>query len=150
LLAALEAAREELLAAAALVPPEERTSRPVCGAWTLKDLLGHIADWEWYGVQGLRQMAAGQPPDPEPIDSIESWNQAHAEARRDQPWEVVWEDLHAARQAFLEVLEGMSQAAMTRSFPFAWGPKGTPYQWMGVFVRHDREHAQDLRRDEGA
>jgi hypothetical protein len=145
LLAALEAAREELLAAAALVPAGQRTSRPVCGVWTLRDLLGHIADWEWYGVEGLRQMAAGQPPDPEPIDGIESWNRSHAEARREQPWEVVWEDLHAARQAFLAVLEGMSQAAMTRSFPFAWGPKGTPYQWMGIFVGHDREHARDLR-----
>jgi len=148
LLAALEAAREELLAAAALVPAGERTSRAVCGDWTLKDLLGHVADWEWYGVAGLRQMAAGQPPDPEPIDTIQSWNEAHAEARRDQPWEMVWEDLHAARQAFLKVLEGMDQAAMAQPFPFAWGPRGTPYQWMAVFVRHDREHAHDLRRNQ--
>jgi hypothetical protein len=86
LLAALQAARDELLAAAALVPNMERTSRVVCGDWTLKDLLGHVADWEWYGVAGLRQMAAGQPPDPEPIDTIENWNQVHAEARREQSW----------------------------------------------------------------
>jgi hypothetical protein len=144
LLAALQAARDELLAAAALVPNMERTSRVVCGDWTLKDLLGHVADWEWYGVAGLRQMAAGQPPDPEPIDTIENWNQVHAEARREQSWEVVWEDLHNARQAFLEVLGGIDQTTMAQPFPFAWGPKGTPYQWMVVFVRHDREHAHDL------
>jgi hypothetical protein len=149
LLAALEAARNELLAAAALVPTAERTSRAVCGDWTLKDLLGHVADWEWYGVGGLRQMAAGQPPAPEPIDSIESWNQAHVKARRDQPWDGVWEDLHAARQVFLDVLGGMDQAAIAHSFPFAWGPKGTPYQWMAVFLRHDREHAHDLRMGHG-
>ena len=29
---------------------------------------------------------------------IETWNVAHVKARRDQPWEAVWDDLHAARR----------------------------------------------------
>jgi uncharacterized damage-inducible protein DinB/predicted RNase H-like HicB family nuclease len=146
LLAALAAARDELLAAAALVPSEERASRLVCGEWTLKDVLGHVADWEWFGVDGLRQMAAGQAPQVEHIESIDAWNQAHAEARRDQPWETVWADLHATRRALLDVLEEMSQAELGRFFPFPWGPEGTPYQWVCVYFRHDREHAHGLRQ----
>jgi uncharacterized damage-inducible protein DinB/predicted RNase H-like HicB family nuclease len=147
LLAALTAAREELLAAAALVPADERASRRVCGIWTLKDVVGHIADWESFGAEGLRHMAAGQAPQVEHIQDIDAWNQAHAQARRDQPWEAVWVDLRAARRAFLEVLEGMSQAELGRSFPFPWGPEGTPYQWVGVYFAHDREHARGLRGD---
>jgi hypothetical protein len=145
LLAALEAARAELLSASVLVPESERATRPICGEWTLKDVLGHVADWEWYAVKGLRQMADGQKPDPEPIVDIETWNVAHVKARRDQPWEAVWDDLHAARRAFLEVLNGMSEAELARSFPFAWGEEGSPYQWCAVFVGHDREHARDPR-----
>lgn len=145
LVAALDAARAELLAAAALVPVAERTSLPVCGTWTLKDVLGHIADWEWYGAGGLRQMEAGQPPDPEPISDIDAWNRSHAAARRGQAWEMVWDHLHAARREFMAVLKETPQGAMARSFPFSWGPKGTPYQWMRVFVTHDREHAHELR-----
>jgi len=148
LLAALAAARDELLTAAALVPVEERAFRPVCGKWTLKDVLGHLADWEWFGVEGLRQMAAGHAPQVEHVEDIDVWNQVHAEARRDQPWEDVWADLHAARRALLEVLEGMSQAELDRSFPFPWGPQGTPYQWIWVYFRHDREHAHGLRSEE--
>ncbi len=61
LLAALTAGREELLAAAAeLVPSEERSTRPVCGVWTLQDVFGHIADWEAYIIADLRDMAAGR------------------------------------------------------------------------------------------
>ncbi len=146
LLAALAAARGELLAAAALVPPEERASRGVCGEWTLKDVLGHVADWEWFGVEGLRQMSAGQPPQVEHVQDIDAWNQAHAEARRDQPWEAVWADLHAARRALLDVLEEMSQAELGPSFPFPWGTEGTAYQWIWVYFRHDREHAHGLRQ----
>ncbi|HIE37753.1 MAG TPA: DUF664 domain-containing protein [Anaerolineae bacterium] len=145
LLAALAAAREELLTAAALVPPEERTSRRVCGEWTLKDVLGHVADWEWLGVEGLRHMAAGQPPRVEHVEDVDAWNQAHAEARREQPWDDVWADFHAARQALLTVLEGVDQADMGRLFPAPWAESCTPYAWVFIYIAHDREHAGDLR-----
>ena len=148
LLAALAAARDELLAAVALVPAEERVSRPVCGEWTLKDVLGHVADWEWLGVEGLRQMSAGHAPQVGHVEDIDAWNRAHSEARRDQPWEAVWTDLHAARQSLLEVIEKMSQAELGRSFPFPWGPEGTPYQWIRIYFAHDREHTQGLRSEE--
>ncbi len=144
LLSALDAARQELLACADLVPIAERNSRPVCGVWTLKDVLGHIVDWEQVGAQGLRDMAGGTAPQVKVIDDIEAWNQIHAGLRRDQPWEMVWADLHAVRQALLEVLSRMDQGALECSYPFPWGPRGTAYQWLTVFVGHDQEHAQDL------
>ncbi|MFQ6102341.1 MAG: DinB family protein [Anaerolineae bacterium] len=145
LLAGLAAAREELLAVAALIPPEERASRPVCGEWTLKDVLGHITDWEWLGEEGLRQMATGRPPQVEHIEDIDVWNQVHVDARRDQSWEEVWVELHAARETLLEVLNGMSQADLARSFPFPWSQEGPAYRWVCVYLAHDHEHAEDLR-----
>ena len=145
LLAGLAAARDELLTAAALVSPEGRETRPVCGEWTLKDVLGHVADWEWLGVDGLRQMAAGHAPQVGHIEDIDAWNWAHVEARHSQPWEAVWTDFQAARQEFLEVLEGMTQAHLERSFPSPWGSEITPYRWVCVYLAHDREHAHGLK-----
>jgi hypothetical protein len=145
LVAALVAAREELLTAAALVAPADRPSRAVCGVWTLKDLLAHIADWELVGLEGLRCMARREPPDVEHIDDIDAWNQEQARMRREQPWEPIWDDLEKTRHAFLDALEGMSQAAIEATYPFPWGSHGTAYQWGAVFVRHDREHAEALR-----
>lgn len=95
-------------------------------------------------MDGLRQMAAGQPPQVEHVQDIDAWNQAHVEARRDQPWDAVWADFQAARQALLEVLEGMSQAQLETSFPSPWGSDITPYRWVCVYLAHDREHAQGL------
>jgi uncharacterized damage-inducible protein DinB/predicted RNase H-like HicB family nuclease len=144
LLAALDAGREELLAAAALVPAGERATAPVCGEWTLQELVGHIADWEWVGAEGLRQMAAGQAPQVAPIGDVDAWNAAHVRARQGQPWEAVWEDLGAARRALREVLAGMDQGALAASYPRPWGGTGTAYRWVSVFIRHDREHAGEL------
>ncbi|MGC8787225.1 MAG: DinB family protein, partial [Anaerolineae bacterium] len=67
LLAALEAMHDELQHKAMLVPATERETRPVCGEWTLKDVVGHIADWERIAVEGLRQMAVGKAPQVERI-----------------------------------------------------------------------------------
>jgi hypothetical protein len=143
--AALNAARRELLAAAALVPSKERATRRVCGEWTLKDVIGHVADWERVGVEGLRNMAAGCMPQCEHIANIESWNQSHAEARHDEPWEDAWADLHRVRESLASILAGMNEQALARSYRFPWGPKGTAYRWVRVFVSHDREHAVGLR-----
>jgi hypothetical protein len=107
--------------------------------------ISHVADWEWIGVEGLRHMTAGQAPQVERVTDIDAWNQAHYEARRDQSWEGVWADLHAARQALLKVLDGMSQVALDQSHPFPWGQQGTAHRWVSVFVEHDRSHARDLR-----
>lgn len=147
--AALDAARVELLAAASCVPAEVQDSRPVCGDWTLKDLLGHIADWELFGARGLAQMAAGQAPRVEHIDDFDAWNASHVDARRDQPWERVWDDLHGARRALSAALEEVGEAGLGQKFPFPWGPEGTPYEWVGVFLGHDREHARDVQMSVG-
>jgi hypothetical protein len=142
--AELDAARQELLAAIARIPGGERSSRPVCGAWTLQDVLGHIADWERLGADGLAQMAAGQAPHVEHVTDIDAWNAAQVDARRGQSWERVWEDLHKARRALTETLERMSQAELEQTYPFPWGPEGTPCRWIAVYVDHDRSHARGL------
>ena len=97
------------------------------------------------GVEGLTDMAADRKPQCQHVADIESWNRAHAAARRNDPWEDVWSDLHRVREKLASVLEGMSEEALARSYRFPWGPHGTAYEWVRVFVCHDREHAKDLR-----
>ena len=149
LLAALHAAREEFLAAAALVPQRERGSRPICGEWTLKDVLGHLADWERLGAQGLRQMAAGQSLQVGFDGDVEAWNRAHLETHYGQSWESLEVDLSAARSALLQVLTGVSQSDLGRSCSHPFEAESTPYRWVWSFLSHDREHARDLRYREG-
>ncbi|MFW6135378.1 MAG: DinB family protein [Chloroflexota bacterium] len=145
LIAALKAARDELLTSVALVPRGQRTSRRVCGAWTLRDVVGHVADWEQVAAEGLRDMATGRPPDVAHIPDIDAWNAERAAARRDQPWEACWADLRGTRERLLEILREMSQKALRQSYPFPWDPRGTAYPWARVFAAHDREHAQGVR-----
>lgn len=149
LVAALHAGREELLATVELVPAADRATRPVCGEWTTKDLLGHIADWEWHAVRGLRMLAAGQTPTVDVDGTVDDWNREHAGARRGQPWDAVWVDLGAARLALLEALNRLSQEDLARPFASRWSAKDSAYEWVRVCAGHDREHAAGLRAQLG-
>jgi uncharacterized damage-inducible protein DinB/predicted RNase H-like HicB family nuclease len=142
LLAELRDARQELLAALSNLPAD--WPAPVCGDWTAKDVLGHLADWEWVGVEGLRLMAGGQPPGVELVTDLDVWNREHVAARRGQPWEVVLQDMHDARQALLHALNAVQPGLLGQPFPFPWGGDGTPADWLAVYPVHDREHAAEL------
>jgi predicted RNase H-like HicB family nuclease/uncharacterized damage-inducible protein DinB len=144
LMAALTAAREELLIAVARMRPEERGARPVCGEWTLHDLLAHIVAWEVLGAEGLRHMASGRNPDVEHVVDIDAWNRTQCEACRDKPWKELWAEFHATRVATVDALEAISVSDLNKTYPFPWGERGTAYQWVGVYVDHDWEHAREL------
>ncbi len=146
LIAAQAAARQEILLAAALVPPDERTTRPVCGIWTLRDLLGHVADWEFFCAESLRQLFAGETDHVIHDGDILAWNDAKAAARQRQPWEQVWSDFQQAHREVAALLQATSQADLARPFPNPWEAQSTVYLWFVIFVNHDRHHARDLRQ----
>jgi hypothetical protein len=145
LLAAVGGAREELLAAVALVPAEERETRPLVGDWTLKDLLGHVADWEQFEAEGLQQVAAGRVPEVGAAADFQVWNEVHSAARRGQPWARVWADFRATHQVVLAALEGISEADLRRPFRGPGDEVESASLWGRGFARHERAHAADLR-----
>jgi hypothetical protein len=138
LVAALDAGREALIATAALVPASDRERRPICGDWTLKDLLGHVTDWERFGVEALRRRRV------EWNDDMEHWNQAHVATRREQPWERVWADLTETRDHLRGLLVALDEDELARPFPNPWDEPDV-YGWATIWLSHDRQHADDLR-----
>jgi uncharacterized damage-inducible protein DinB len=143
--AALDAAREELLAWAALIPEDERTTRAVCDGWALQDVLGHVADWERHFVSNLADAAAGRLAGAHWDGDIESWNVRHAAARRGQAWDVTWTDFHAERTALLAHLDRLGDAELAARTPSRQSEQATPYGWFTICLDHDREHAEILR-----
>ncbi|MEA3334706.1 MAG: DinB family protein [Chloroflexota bacterium] len=146
LVAALQAARQGLLTTASLLPVDLRTTYPVTDQWTLKDLLGHVADWEWWVVDAVSQIAAGEPPKVEAFTSIQAWNDTHAALRVDHTWERAYGDLKKGRMALDSVLETMSQDQLEQRFPASWTEREIPaYLWLSVvLLDHDLEHTHDL------
>ena len=144
--AQMKATRREILSLVDVIPPAERTQRPVCGVWTMKDLVGHLTDWEMVGVKGLQQLVEGQTPEfDRPITDFDDFNAANAAARVDQSWEEVWAELTAVRQNLLDLFDQLPDADLARPVPAPWGRTIPAYVWMQVWMAHDHEHAIDVR-----
>jgi uncharacterized protein (TIGR03083 family) len=77
------------------IPPDRLAEPGVCGDWSVKDLLGHVAFWDRHAVETFRRRAAGE--EPEGID----WRAANdrdaaAKANRDfASQQTEFDDAHA-------------------------------------------------------
>jgi hypothetical protein len=143
--AGLLAGRVALLAWTALMPEADRTTRLVCGEWTLKDVWGHIADWERFSMDALADMAAGRVAGLSFSGDETAWNREHAAARRDQPWDAVWADAMETRQALLAALAQIDDAGLNQPARSRWSEDDRPYWWFHICMEHDLEHAAGLR-----
>ena len=144
--AIFNATRKEFLTLVDLIPEDERTSRPVCGVWDLKDLVGHLTDWERVGVDGLCQLADGQIPEFDyEIPDFDVFNNKNAETRAPQSWDRIWTDFVTTRQDFIDVFDQMSEEMLTRPVPAPWGSTIPAYVWVMVWAGHEHEHAIDVR-----
>lgn len=146
LAAIYNASRREVVTMAELLDEEERVTRPVCGVWTLKDLTGHLLDWELVGLAGLRQIVAGHLPEFEaPIPDFDAFNNANAAARQDQSWDDVWDEFLAVRAEMMSLMGQLSGPEMERTFATPWGTTIWLYRWLLIWPGHEREHAHELR-----
>jgi uncharacterized damage-inducible protein DinB/predicted RNase H-like HicB family nuclease len=137
--AIIKATREEFISLAELVHQSERDVRPLCGVWTLKDLVGHLTDWELIGVDGLAQMLAGQVPEFDPVVAdILKFNDVKAAARSDQAWDSVWSEFLDARMTLVGLADRLSDDDLARTYPTPWGATISVYQWMLIWSGHER------------
>lgn len=143
--ALLKATRKEFLTIATLVAVAERDSKPVCGVWTLKDVVGHLLDWELVGIEALRQLAAGQTPEFAPIPDFEAFNTNHAAARREQSWGQIAKMFTNTRQELLTIFDGLSDEALKRPFITPWNSTTNGYAWIQIWSGHEHEHAGDVK-----
>jgi uncharacterized damage-inducible protein DinB len=144
LLAALRASRKELLTAQALLPAEERETRPIRGQWTLKDVLGHIAQEERHCLDRLRQLVSKESPQTQSMPDRKIVSRRESDLQRVRSWEEVWRDLHATRQDLLRLLVAFSQDDLKHPCSGPQDVLDTPYRWVRPCIDRDREHAAEL------
>jgi hypothetical protein len=143
---ALDASRLALMMLIDAVPAEQRNSLPVTGMWTLKDVAGHIADWDELVVEATLAMEANRHITWEPIDYGEVWNQVHAAARCEQTWARVWKNFIDVRGTLVtELAERVLEPDLGRMLPSPWGGEMSFYVCLAIPCRHDMEHVESLR-----
>ncbi len=140
-------AQHEFLALAALAPEAERESRPLDGGWTLKQILGHLTDYERLAITALKAVAMEREPVYETsIPDFDAFNNRHATAWAAMPGNEVGAYYGATRRALLLVVETLPDEALARPFAAPCLETTTACGFLLDMAQHQQEHSDALRR----
>jgi len=147
LIATLDQERAILLDAIKKVPDEALTLIGVVGAWSIKNILAHLADQERLVVQVLPQrLATGIVPEIVSIINADAdtWNAKQIEANEHLTLSEQLKQLKEARQALVQVIHDIGEGSLTRQHPWPeW--EGTVAEYiLQVVGEHEREHRETI------
>jgi hypothetical protein len=108
----IRAAAQELENAVAQVSASEARQRPIEGKWNIAEVVDHISQTQIRGGEELRHLLAGRrPPLPPVYEALRSGAGTWA------PWDLLREELHAANQAMIDLLESAPEQPPPPSAP---------------------------------
>lgn len=143
----LALSRREFLALASLVPAGERENRILEGSWTLKQMIGHLVDYESLGVVALKAVAAGREPTYKTvIPDFDEFNNERSAPWAETTWNEVWAHYLATRRALLLIADTLSAGALAQPFTAPWLSITTVCGYLLDMAQHEQEHADSLRR----
>jgi uncharacterized damage-inducible protein DinB len=147
--AALEAASDDLWATAALVPVDARETLPVCGKWTLKDVLSHLADWDdgylntFYAMVGEPTTDLGWKAEA----NGSTLNERLAAANRGKTFQEVSDHCVAARKALLTELQSISDDMLADPYGGEDSVYPSAYHCFWAALDHYLDHTAIIRRE---
>ena len=100
--AAYEASYQATLDVVDEVPVDRRSEPGVCGVWSLKDLMGHLAFWDGIEADEVSARKAGTPFKYD--DSDDSANGRDSARRAEWTWDEVMTEVAANRERLVPLL----------------------------------------------
>jgi hypothetical protein len=143
LIAAMRAARKELLTGVALVPPEERASSLMRANQTLLDILARLTDLEAVTLKTvLSRESSGSDSSSE--TGRKSTNPAIASVQPRLSWQSVWTTLHTTHQALLRALAALDERELNQDLTVG-ATRTTIYSVICDCMARDRDQAAAIR-----
>jgi hypothetical protein len=129
---------------------EQMLEPNVCGEWSIKDILAHLADWEAHMSVWLEAARGGDAV--AEIESGLNWTQFHEFnqriyiCHRDQTLDEVMVYFHDTHQQFMAMVEAMPEEEMLAPGRYAFLDKQAIYDWLGAYAGHDLWAKTEIRK----
>lgn len=120
-------------------------TEPALGAWSPRDVVGHLADWQFEMLDSAEHILRGPKPRFQPIKDRQGYNSMRAAVRGTDPWDLTWRDLESARDRALEFTDRLTPEQLNAIGPFPSGEIGTLRTLLErELIRHLIEHGEQL------
>lgn len=100
--------------------PSGRWAATVTPGWTLRDHVGHLADWMTEGARAIEVHAAGRGWLADPDEGIDAWNQRHVDAAADESPGATLARYDAAHRALNDAVASMSIEDLRSPDGWSW------------------------------
>ncbi len=122
----------------------EMTGPRVEGAWTIKDVLGHIVAWEQACLEPLECYQAGGPFQCDDISDHDAWNAAQAARRRETPTQAILEEMEEVRRRLLAAAGQCTQGQWAQKLHLPWGEEAGMAEMLNGLAWHEEEHLKSI------
>lgn len=155
--ALMEAQNTNLMNSIAGLTEATMLATPVCGVWSIRDVLAHVLSWNEYGVR----LITGWPqPDPasisewawQPGDTMDSMNDRLMAARAHLNIIEIADGLATCHRKIMTAFDRFSDADL-ESEGYTWGRPGVLSSLFYELYLHEAEHAAQIwayRAEEGS
>ena len=116
--------------------------------WRIRDILGHIATWDWEIVKVLQAFLAGDEYLIPGIQDDESdFNAEAVAAQRSLSTEQILADWKQSRQDLLAAIDEIPLERFPGDFVYPWGDERGPItRLVEYFIEHDEEHQAEFEQ----
>lgn len=125
----------DFLALASRVNAARAEEPGVCGHWSVKEIVAHMAAWDWEGERHFRELhVAGAENRSYDVDAF---NAAAVEERRGQTWEETLDELRRANMTFAASLATVSAGDREADPRYL--------SWLRAITGHYEQHTAQVR-----
>jgi uncharacterized damage-inducible protein DinB len=144
---ALRQNRADFWAAIAGLSEADLLDKTAAGSWSVKDIVGHVADWEQLMLEAARHIHDPSLPPALPAGELtDDWNAMMAAKREGDTWEQASRHLIQANQAVDRFMAGLKMGDWTLRGPYPWpDDRGTLAELMNHISLHYPDHIPDLQ-----
>ena len=144
-------ARERLLASIEGLTEEEMLQPGVCGEWSVRDVLAHVAAWDRETTAMFEAMLQGERHYFLDLDEdgLEQFNQNRHAAARDMSVSDAVAELTASREALIALLKGTDNVKLFAPAPGDEHADMSLAACLSAQISHDEEHAEMIEEWRG-
>ena len=125
---------------------QHAASRELYPTWTVKELLSHIAGWDDACIASLRAHCQGDVPATPAARGIDPYNESTVAERAALTLEKVIQEWEQTREVLKQIIRELPAEKLDQPFVFPWGPTGNLTRMVRIFVEHEEEHVEEIRR----
>jgi hypothetical protein len=143
----LQTARDQSVAALALVHPDWEQVIHADSGWTVKDLIWHITAWELEMDRGLKSWSQGATYLMADLDGdqLDDYNALIRERRQNDSAYNIRRDWEACRLNLMHTLANMHPSRLEALMTPPWGGKEIEaFRLIYDAIEHEREHLDEI------